>query len=280
MSARSPWLLTWLQPVAALVVLVIGLVANPDYPAGEPAEHGLLAALVLVTLPGLVVAVADAVEKARTARPGERPHYQQMMDRAVPRGATPVLPSSVAADVMARLIMWGLLQAVLSLVTGLVLMPLPVDEDWTTLPMVVGAVALAVVLLVLLAGIGWLAVTVLRAGLRGGADEPLVDVPQASAEARAHPPLVFRAMLVMLGVCLLGLATFWLPSAVLSLAGDLDVPPIAGVLGLEASTVEAAGMHGAWLWALRVTSMMVLGGLAAVIVLSPVSLWMMVIRPR
>jgi hypothetical protein len=146
--------------------------------------------------------------------------------------------------------------------------------------MVVVVVALAVVLGALLLGLVGLGVIAVRSGLRWSGDEPLVDVPRASTSMRERPPLVYRLMLVSLGVCLAGLAGLAVPYGMLTLGGDIDVGGMLGVLVLQEATVTDAGVHLAWLWAFRLTVGVALGGLAAVTVLSPVSLWVMVIRSR
>ncbi len=269
------------QPLAALLVILIGWRSHESYPAGDPAETVLLVALALVTLPGLVVAVVDAVQRSRRTQKGQRPGYQRMLDAAAPRGDTPALPPSLAGDVAARVLGWGTAQAGLSLALALLLIPLPLEEGWSTLAVFPVLVALVVACLVLLGGIVWLGVKVLLLALVPGGRHPMVEVPAAPEEMNQRKPLVFRALLVALGVSLLGLATFGLPWSALTWDDDVHLSRgIGSLLALGAYAVQADGAATGWIWALRVTVGMMLGGLAGVLVLSPVALWQMVIRPR
>ncbi|MBO1751403.1 hypothetical protein J4G33_06260 [Actinotalea sp. BY-33] len=281
MSTRTSWLPTWVQPLAAALVILLGRAAYEDYPAGESGETVLLVFLGLTTLPGLVAAVVDAVRAARRTPPGTKPGYQRMLDTVAPRGETPVMPASVAADVATRVITWGLAQAGLSLALGLLLMPLPGDEGWRTLALFPAVGGVVAALVVLLGGILWLGVMVLVMATRSGGDEPLVDVPAAPEEMNQRRPVVFRAMLVALGTSLIGTATFGVPYIVLTWDDAVYLPRgvwSAVLLGEDAMQVEDAFVG--WVWSLRVTVAMMLGGLAVVVVLSPVAFWWMVLRPR
>lgn len=274
MLKSKAWLPTWLQPAAVLAVIGIAWVAHAgNYPAGESAEGGLIAAAVLLTVAGLVAALVDAARAHKEARPDERPGYQRMLDTAVPRGDTPTLPTSLVGDLVARLMLWGLVQAGLSLAVGAPLIGLAEEDGWGQIALFPMVIALVLVMLALMGVIGWLAVVVLRAGLRWADSRwrgALLEVPQAGEELNARPPWVFRAMLVALGVMLLGLATFWIPQTILTWDDAVALPRgMWGAFGVDDATVTGGFLVA--LWALRVTAGMVLGGTACLVVLSPIA---------
>lgn len=205
--------------------------------------------------------------------------YQRLLDRVAPgsASATPDLPTSVAAEVGVSLVAWSFLLVALNLGLALVLLALPVGEWWRSVPavpVVTGAVVALVVLLVVLL---WMAVALLRIAVRGDTGAALTRVPWATPRPDGRMDPVYRLALFALAVCLFGLATFGVPDAVLDLAYDVDGP------GLSASVRPAPDGPPAvvaWWTAQRVTSAMAVGGLAAVVVLSPLAYWRMVARPR
>lgn len=267
---RKAWWPTWLQPAAALLVIVVGWVVVRDYPAGQSAEALFVVPVVLVTLPGLVVAVVDAVRTSRASDPLERPAYQRFLD-GVAGGGTPRLPASLVADVVARVLLWGAVQVCLSLALMAPLVALPIDDGWGTLAGYPAALAVAVAALLLVAVVVWLAVTVLTIAARPGGTHPLVDTTPAAESATGRRPWQFRTMLAGLGVMLLGLGTFWIPNLVLTFAGGVDVPRLSGVYALDDSVVHGDSGLLVALWALRIAAGMVHGGLACVIVTSPLA---------
>ncbi len=277
-ALRSPWLGTWLQPLALGVIVLVGRPLAGPQPS-DADERWLLAAAAAVSLPGLVAAVVGGVATARRDQRGRRVRYQRLLDWTAPQSAssTPDLPPSVRAEIAVSVVGWALLLAGLDLGVTLVLLALPVDEWWRTLPAFPVVLALVVALLVLLLGILWLAVAVLRSAVRGDTRAALTQVPKATPRADGRMDPVFRLMLGALAVCLVGLATFGVPGAVLELAYDVRSPWLGGVL-VAAPDGPAAVV--AWWTTLQVTSAMTLGGLAAVVVLSPLAYWRMVAGPR
>lgn len=266
MPSSQVWLPTLLQPVAVLLIVLLGVAGLERYPTGETAETALLVALGLVTVPGLVVAVADAVERSRRARPGERPGYQRALDTIVPRGDTPVMPQSTAVDVVMRVLVWGTLQALLVALLGLGLLVLPVDDGWAGLVMLLAVLVAALVLLVLVGTIFWTGVSMLSRAVRPRT--PSRDgAPEASDEVGERPRWLPRALLAAVGVLLLGLAGFGLPYAVLTW-GDGITTPWRTLRPLESfADHDAVG----WVWALRVSLAAMGSGLAAAVVLSLVA---------
>lgn len=122
-----------------------------------------------------------------------------------------------------------------------------------------------------------MAVAVLRIAVRGDTRATLTQVPKATPRADGRMDPVFRLMLGALAVCLLGLATFGVPGAVLEFAYDVQSPWLGAAV---VAAPEGPAAVVAWWTAQQVTSAMVLGGLAAVAVLSPLAYWRMVAGPR
>lgn len=275
---RSPWLATWLQPFALAAIVLVGRPLAGPQPS-DADERWVLVVAAAVTLPGLVAAVVGGVAAARRERAGRRARYQRLLDWSAPRAAssTPDLPPSVAAEIGVSVIGWAFLLAALDLGLMLVLLALPLDEWWRTLPALPVVLALVVALLTLLLGILSLALGVLRIAGRGDTRAALTQVPSATPRPDGRMDPAFRLMLSALGVCLLGLAVFGVPGAVLEIAYDVDSPWLAAVF---VAAPEGPATVAAWWTAQRVTAAMALGGLAAVAVLSPLAYWRMVARPR
>ena len=271
-------MLTWLQPLAVLVVILGGgMAAGARYPAGEPEETALLVALGVVTLPGMVAHAVDAARRSRRLPPGEMSEHQRLLEWTRPSSA-PLLKPSVPADVAARLVRWFLAVAACDVALLALLMATPADDDWATLAAFPMLVALAVGCLIILGTLAALGVAALRFAVRAGRSHPFL--PRGPLGEGEAVPLSFRALMVAVGVCLLGMATFGIPYAVISFGMDIDLPRgVAGIFALAAYTATVDTAAVAWLWALRVTVAMMLGGLAAVVVLSPIAFWRMVVTP-
>lgn len=271
----------------AVGVLLAGGMATDPYPAGAPRETVLVVALALLAVPG---AVAGALEEVRRAR---RPRDERLAEAAAvesrrrpraewaprpvqPRPAEPrpVAPRpaelpTLGRELAVRALAWGFAQALLGIGLALLLTPLPVDDGWRTLPLVASLLGLVTPLLVLLGALAVAGARLLWSALRDDADgEPGVTASE----------LIGRMALASLGLCLLGLATFGIPFAVVS-GGDVDLPRRSLVaLGRYAFT-DADGPPG-WLLALRVTCGMVYGGLLGVLVLVPLFLGTLAVTPR
>lgn len=257
------------------IVLVGRALAGAEAPSST-GERWVIAAVAAVTLPGLVVAVVGGVATARRPAAGGRVRYQRLLDWVSPQSAssTPDLRPSVAAEVGVSLVAWSFLLAALNL--GLAL-ALPVGEWWRSvpaLPVVAGAV---VALLVLVTVVLWMGVAVLVIAVRGDTTATLTQVPAATPRPGARMDPVFRLMLLAVAILLLGLGTFGIPAGVLEVAYDVDAP---GLAAIGRAAPEGPPEVVAWWTAQRVTSGMTVGGLAAVVVLSPLAFWRMVAGPR
>ena len=262
---------TWLWPAPALVVLLAGGLATEPYPAGTTAETLMAVALGLLAVPGIVAGVREEVRRSRRPLAERLAEAERMADRQRPVAEwepPPVTVPTLRHELVLRAVTWGFVQALLAVGLSLLVAALPVDPDWRGLPLVVALVGLAPPLLLV---IGWLATAgtgVLWAALRPDADdEPGISLSE----------VLGRGILLCLGLCLLGLATFGVPFAVVS-DGDADLPRHVTALGDYAFDL-AEGPSG-WLLALRVTCGMVYGGLIGVGVLTPLYLGTLFSRPR
>lgn len=177
---------------------------------------------------------------------------------AASRWPTPFL------DLVGRAIVWALAQAVLDLALALVLVAVPVGEWWRSVPAVPVVGALVLALVALLALVGALGVGAIRLATRS---DP------------THWSL--RGAVGSLGVSLVGLVAMAVPYAVLSWGLDLDAPRgIAKIVELSAFAAHVHSGAAAWIWALRVSTVMIDAGLLGVVVLGPVAFWRTVVRPR
>ncbi|GEN81569.1 hypothetical protein [Actinotalea fermentans] len=265
--SRRTWRWVWLWPLPATAVLLAGGMATEPYPAGTTKEYVLISALVVLAVPGAVMRLREAVRRAR--RPvEERLAEQREADRSRGRTPHPLAdeaidpPPGLLDELGAWALGWGFAQALLAIGLGALLTALPVAEDWNTAPLVVAVLGLLPPIALLL---GWLAVagvSVLRAGISRA------DVDGVPGRGGAEPLL--RALVLSLGACLLGLATFGIPYAVVS-AGDADLPrgSLLALARYAASDLDAAP---GWVLALRVTCVLIYGGLAGVAVASPLLL--------
>lgn len=203
-AGRSVWLPTLLQPVGVLVVVALGLIRFERYPAGATGEAALLVGIGLVTVPGLVAVVIDAVVASRhgAVTPVDLPAgvRRKALGATVLQALialwdeTPVLRRHRSADVVDRITRWGFLQSGVSVATFVVLLVLPVAEDWAVLALLPVLGVMGVWAMGLVGGLGWLACALVVAGVRPGETR------------RRHPSGVTRSLLVCLGVGLLGLA--------------------------------------------------------------------------
>ncbi len=283
--ARSPWLPTLLQPLALVVVVLVGRAVVGPTP-GTATERVLIGLASALTLPGLVVYLAaawrarpaddpkradqrhDGARRDGQRRAGQTPSGQTPSDQTpsdqTPSDQTTDRPGSRVFDLAGRAIAWGLGQAVLDLALALVLMAVPVGEWWQSVPAlpIVGGLVLALVaLLVIVTALG---VGAIRAGLTG---------------TGVHWSM--RGAMLSLGLALVGLPLLAVPYAVLGWSLDLHVPRgIGAILALNAFALRVDSGAAALVWALRAATVMIDAGLFGLVVLGPLAFWNVVIRRR
>lgn len=265
--SRRAWRWVWAWPLPAAIVLLAGGMATEPFPAGTTKETVLLGTLVALTVPGAVARLREAVRRARrpaAERLAEQRAEQKARGRDVdPRVEEAMGPPGLLEELGTWALGWGFAQALLALALTLLITALPVAEGWSTAPAPVVILGLLPPMLLIL---GWIAFGGLAALRAAFSRADLDDIPGPSA-----PATLVRATALSLGACLLGLATFGIPYAVVSAGDGVDLPrrSLFALARYAASDLDAAP---GWVLALRVTCVMVYGGLAGVAVTSPLLL--------